>query len=578
MNRGLRDHVDLAQPAAPSLKSGRRAQRHWTRRARRRVGPDAGRQGAVRGRAPRTALPQRRRPVRRARATATSSRPSADVALLPRGARRAVRRRRPSAPCCRFPRTRSIRIAAWRRTSASRRPAPGRCTRSHAARRASSSRRRRRCCRASARRTACSTRRSSCKPGQDIAPADLGRAAGRRRVHAARIPADEHGEFAVRGGILDVFPAGEPQPVRLEFIGDTIESLRTYDPATQRSIAPIDQLTIVRCGTCCRGSMPTVEADALDGATRSLGDALRLPVARRTASRILVSERDEVDADRRQARRAAAATATKTRGRTRGRPAAAATGHRWSLDWDDDRRARLADGTDARRSSRLDDDALSRGRARRRRPRPLSAGASSSTAASPTGSPRFASCREAGETTLFVAATPGRAERTIELLKEYDVFAVPVERAEDARYAAVLVGDRQSVARLPAARRRPADLRRGRRLRGGAPRARAPPVRHQGVSLRPARPEGRRSRRPRRPRHRRVRRPEADRRRRQRRRSSSSCATPATTSCSSRSSGSISSRSTPARRGRRSTGWAARRGSARRRASRRPCATWPRSC
>ena len=62
-----------------------------------------------------------------------------------------------------------------------------------------------------------------------------------------------------------------------------------------------------------------------------------------------------------------------------------------------------------------------------------------------------------------------------------------------------------------------------------------------------------------------VRRPQADRRRRQRCRSSSSCATPATTSCSCRSSGSISSRSTPARRGRRSIGWAARRGSARRR-------------
>src|SRR5439155_555704 len=43
--------------------------------------------------------------------------------------------------------------------------------------------------------------------------------------------------------------------------------------------------------------------------------------------------------------------------------------------------------------------------------------------------------RDAGETMLFVAATPGRAERTIELLKEYDVFAVPVERADDARYA-----------------------------------------------------------------------------------------------------------------------------------------------
>ena len=47
--------------------------------------------------------------------------------------------------------------------------------------------------------------------------------------------------------------------------------------------------------------------------------------------------------------------------------------------------------------------------------------------------------RDEGHTTLFVAGTPGRAERTVELLKEYDVFAVPVDRADDARYAAVLV-------------------------------------------------------------------------------------------------------------------------------------------
>ena len=58
-------------------------------------------------------------------------------------------------------------------------------------------------------------------------------------------PADEHGEFAVRGGIVDIFPAGEARPVRLEFIGDTIETLRTYDPSTQRSIAAIDQIAIV---------------------------------------------------------------------------------------------------------------------------------------------------------------------------------------------------------------------------------------------------------------------------------------------------------------------------------------------
>src|SRR5205823_6482631 len=59
--------------------------------------------------------------------------------------------------------------------------------------------------------------------------------------------------------------------------------------------------------------------------------------------------------------------------------------------------------------------------------------------------------REGGDTTLFVAATTGRAERTIELLKEYDIFAAPVERAEDAQYAAVLVavGDLSRGFRLP---------------------------------------------------------------------------------------------------------------------------------
>jgi transcription-repair coupling factor (superfamily II helicase) len=45
----------------------------------------------------------------------------------------------------------------------------------------------------------------------------------------------EPGEFAVRGGIVDLFPAGAAQPLRLDFFGDTIESIRGFDPLTQRS-------------------------------------------------------------------------------------------------------------------------------------------------------------------------------------------------------------------------------------------------------------------------------------------------------------------------------------------------------
>jgi transcription-repair coupling factor (superfamily II helicase) len=48
--------------------------------------------------------------------------------------------------------------------------------------------------------------------------------------------------------------------------------------------------------------------------------------------------------------------------------------------------------------------------------------------------------RERGDTQVFIAYSAGRAERTIELLADYDIFAVPMERAEDAHAAALLVG------------------------------------------------------------------------------------------------------------------------------------------
>jgi transcription-repair coupling factor (superfamily II helicase) len=45
----------------------------------------------------------------------------------------------------------------------------------------------------------------------------------------------EPGEYAVRGGIIDLFPAGEAEPVRLDMFGDTIETIKSFDPSTQRS-------------------------------------------------------------------------------------------------------------------------------------------------------------------------------------------------------------------------------------------------------------------------------------------------------------------------------------------------------
>ena len=46
------------------------------------------------------------------------------------------------------------------------------------------------------------------------------------------------GQYALRGGILDVYPPEAQRPVRVELIGDTVESLREFDPESQRSTGP----------------------------------------------------------------------------------------------------------------------------------------------------------------------------------------------------------------------------------------------------------------------------------------------------------------------------------------------------
>lgn len=54
----------------------------------------------------------------------------------------------------------------------------------------------------------------------------------------------EHGQFSRRGGILDVWTPAEPFPVRIEFFGDEIDTLRQFDPGSQRTIRPLEDLLI----------------------------------------------------------------------------------------------------------------------------------------------------------------------------------------------------------------------------------------------------------------------------------------------------------------------------------------------
>jgi transcription-repair coupling factor (superfamily II helicase) len=55
----------------------------------------------------------------------------------------------------------------------------------------------------------------------------------------------EAGDYAVRGGIIDLFAPGRPEPVRLDFFGDTLESIRSFDPESQRTTDQLKALDLV---------------------------------------------------------------------------------------------------------------------------------------------------------------------------------------------------------------------------------------------------------------------------------------------------------------------------------------------
>jgi len=74
------------------------------------------------------------------------------------------------------------------------------------------------------------------EPGVDALAESLA-LAGYERVERV----DDRGQFAVRGGIVDVFPTTGREPLRIEFFGDEIESVRAFSPFTQRALHPVGE-------------------------------------------------------------------------------------------------------------------------------------------------------------------------------------------------------------------------------------------------------------------------------------------------------------------------------------------------
>ena len=94
------------------------------------------------------------------------------------------------------------------------------------------------------------------------------------------------GQFALRGGILDVFSPGQEQPVRVEFFGDEVDAMGVFDPATQRRTENIDSVELLPAAevlpqlapgglASLAGKLSKLAAKALQNSHKSLADTLQ---------------------------------------------------------------------------------------------------------------------------------------------------------------------------------------------------------------------------------------------------------------------------------------------------------------
>ena len=271
------------------------------------------------------------------------------------------------------------------------------------------------------------------RPGLEIAPQELG-----TRLAIAGFnpedPVDEHGEFCVRGGVVDFYPTSETQPVRLEFIGDIIESVRRYDASTQRSLTALDHVSISPQRELLGDPNAPDEPGRFDRSS-SIVDYVRLADAS-----LVLFEIDDIESRGRtlEEQWRASAVDMEARGRT------VLPFEQMAATWDDLGRW-LSTG---RRISQLALEEEDGG---------------AHVPALPSLEYRgrindwveeIRKARDRGEITVFVAATPGRAERTLELLADYDVRARDVNASDDLAKAAVLVTIGAAVEGLPSAWRR----------------------------------------------------------------------------------------------------------------------------
>ena len=261
---------------------------------------------------------------------------------------------------------------------------------------------------------------SSCevKPGIDIDPHELANTLVLGGYEPAD-PVDAHGEFARRGGIFDIFPAGEALPIRIEFIGDMVESIRRFDPGTQRSIETLDRFGIV-----------PVREGATDAPGGSPLTATLFQFLRTRDAQIWLSEPTDVDAHIREAWEHVSASHADAVERARGPEPPQPTDLLVS-------EAELSQEL----SAAIVVEELALGEAEDTSGR-LTVSVQPTTTFHGRIPDWITDTKAAlanGDRIVFVAGSHGRAERTIELLKDYDVRAVTATDAGDVTRGAVVV-------------------------------------------------------------------------------------------------------------------------------------------
>ncbi|HYT76326.1 MAG TPA: transcription-repair coupling factor, partial [Vicinamibacterales bacterium] len=257
------------------------------------------------------------------------------------------------------------------------------------------------------------------RPGDDVSPVDL----ADRLVDAGytrQDPTDTPGEFSVRGGVVDFYSAGARHPIRLEFVGDTVESLRTYDPDTQRSIEPIDQAHVVPLQEILPPEGGSYRKDEEGGRSATILDYLAdaHPI-------VFVSEADEVRAaivSQRGHIQASYAEAVRKNERVAD-PSTLVVG------WDDVSPVLDTATPIETLALGMEDEVRHVGT----QPAMELAGRV------PDWVAQLRDARQSGQTIVFVANSAGRADRVIELLADYQVPAASIDRGEDAHAGAVLV-------------------------------------------------------------------------------------------------------------------------------------------